>query len=310
MEQGAASSQSGRFAALRSNLAQVASRWIVQGETERASGIPGLTLYRRDTPTVPIRCVVQPSVAVVLQGAKRMLLGEEVFAYDVSRFLITSLELPAAMQVIEAGLERPYLGLALQLDWRLMAELMAQGNLPSGEPSRERGMLLGEMTFPMLDAFRRLIELLDEPDNIPILGPLILREIHYRLLIGDQGRRLRQIASAGSQSYKIARAIDWLNSNYSQPLSISDLAERVQMSTSNFHHHFRLLTNMSPLQFQKCLRLNEARRFMLADNIDASAAAFKVGYESPTQFNREYSRLFGAPPRRHIEQLRREIGSS
>ena len=165
-------------------------------------------------------------------------------------------------------------------------------------------MATGEVTLPMLSTFQRLIELLDEPKDIPILAPIIQREIFYRLLVGDQGMRLRQTASAGSQSQQIARAIDWLKSNFTQPLRIEDLASQVNMSTSTFHHHFREVTAMSPLQYQKWLRLNEARRLLLAENQDATTAAFQVGYESPSQFSREYSRMFGAPPLRDITNLR------
>ncbi len=152
--------------------------------------------------------------------------------------------------------------------------------------------------------FQRLIDLLDEPRDIPILAPIIQREIFYRLLVGDQGTRLRQMASVGSQSQQIARAIDWLKGNFSQPLRIDDLATQVNMSTSTFHHHFRTLTAMSPLQYQKWLRLTEARRLMLTENHDAATAAYQVGYESPSQFSREYGRLFGDSPLRDIMNLR------
>lgn len=162
----------------------------------------------------------------------------------------------------------------------------------------------GEVTLPLLTAFQRLIDLFDEQWDIPILAPIIQREIIYRLLVGDQGTRLRQIASAGSQSHQIARAIDWLKSNFTRPLRIDDLAAHVRMSTSTFHHHFRSMTALSPLQFQKQLRLREARRLMLAEQLDAATAAFQVGYESPSQFSREYNRLFGAPPLRDITNLR------
>ena len=157
-------------------------------------------------------------------------------------------------------------------------------------------MAISEVTVPLLNSLQRLIELLDEPEDIPVLAPLIQREILYRLLVGDQGLRLRQIGAAGSQSQQIARAIDWLKDNFKQPLRVDDLATHARMSTSNFHHHFRALTAMSPLQFQKWLRLHEARLLMLTERLDASTAAFQVGYESPSQFSREYSRLFGAPP--------------
>ncbi len=171
-------------------------------------------------------------------------------------------------------------------------------------------MATGEVTVPLLGAFQRLIDLFTEPKDIPILAPVIQREIIYRLLVGDQGARLRQIASAGSQSHQIAWAIDWLKGNFTQPLRIDDLATQVNMSTSTFHHHFRQLTAMSPLQYQKTLRLNEARRLMLTERLDAANAAFQVGYESPSQFSREYNRLFGAPPLRDITSLRQTVAGN
>jgi AraC-like DNA-binding protein len=165
-------------------------------------------------------------------------------------------------------------------------------------------MMLGEVTLPLLGAFQRLSDLLDAAEDIPILAPGIQREIIYRLLVGDQGGRLRQIATVGSQSQQIARAIDWLKNNFTRPLRIDDLAAQARMSTSTFHHHFRSMTALSPLQYQKQLRLQEARRLMLAERLDAATAAFQVGYESPSQFSREYSRLFGAPPLRDVASLR------
>ena len=170
-------------------------------------------------------------------------------------------------------------------------------------------MGIGAATTPLLSSFGRLLELLDEPDAIAVLAPLIQREIHYRLLMSDQAARLRQITSVDGQGYRIAKAIDWLKLNYATPLRVDDLASRVQMSTPTFHHHFRQLTAMSPLQYQKWLRLNEAKRLMLNEHLDVSSAAFKVGYESPSQFSREYSRLFGVPPKRNIEALRGKLAS-
>ncbi len=219
----------------------------------------------------------------------------------------TSLDLPASSQVLEATSDQPCLGLVLRLDLRVMAELIAQSGLP---PPRERATqgsaALGKITPALLEPFSRLLALLDEPGAIAILAPLIEREIHYRLLMSDQAARLWQIASVGSQSHRIARAIDWLKANYAQPLRIDELAAHAQMSTSSLHHHFRQLTAMSPLQYQKWLRLSEAKRLMLNEGLDAASAAFQVGYESPSQFSREYSRLFGAPPRRDIEELRQQ----
>jgi AraC-like DNA-binding protein len=225
--------------------------------------------------------------------------------YDAHHYLITSVHLPTVVQIIEASREKPYLGLRLMLDQREISQLMVDSNLPPPRVQQSsRGMATGEVTLPLLTAFQRLIDLLAEQQDIPILAPIIQREIIYRLLVGDQGERLRQIASAGSQSHQIARAIDWLKGNYSQPLHIDDLAAQVRMSSSTFHHHFRSMTALSPLQFQKQLRLQEARRLMLAERMDAATAGFQVGYESPSQFSREYNRLFGASPLRDIANLR------
>ncbi len=224
---------------------------------------------------------------------------------------MTSLDLPANSQVLEAGSQAPCLGLWMKLDLRLLAELVAQGHPP---PLRERAagksVGLGTITPALLEPFKRLLGLLDEPEAIAILAPLIQREIHYRLLMSDQASLLRQIASVDSQGYRIAKAIDWLKLNYASALRIEELAARVQMSPPTFHHHFRQLTAMSPLQYQKWLRLNEAQRLMLNEDRDAASAAYQVGYESPSQFSREYSRLFGAPPRRDIETLRRRASGA
>lgn len=247
----------------------------------------------------------EPSICLVAQGAKRVLLGGDTYVYDVRHFLITSVDLPTVVQVIKASREKPCLSLLLKLDRREISQLMVDSHLPPPRGHQSsRGMAIGEVTLPLLSAFQRLIDLLAEPNDIPILAPIIQREILYRLLVGDQGTRLRQIASAGSQSQQVARAIDWLKSNFTRPLRIDDLASQVNMSPSTFHHHFRTLTAMSPLQYQKWLRLNEARRLMLTENTDAATAAFYVGYESPSQFSREYNRLFGAPPLRDITNLR------
>jgi transcriptional regulator GlxA family with amidase domain len=242
---------------------------------------------------------------MVAQGAKRVLLGDDTYVYDAHHYLITSVHLPTVVQIIAASREKPYLGLKLKLDQREMSQLMVDSNLPPPRVQQSRrGMATGEVTLPLLAVFQRLIDLLDEPVDIPILGPIIQREITYRLLVGDQGARMRQMASAGTQSQQIARAIDWLQSNFTRTLRIDELAIQVNMSTSTFHHHFRALTAMSPLQYQKSLRLSEARRLMLTERLDAANAAFQVGYESPSQFSREYSRLFGAPPLRDITNLR------
>jgi len=287
-------------------LAQQIARWFA-GE-QPTTAIPGLALRRAEAPSAPISSTMAPSLCVVAQGAKRVVLGEEVYVYDAHHFLLTAVDLPVIAQILDASPEKPYLGLILKLDLRAVAQLLVDSHLPHPrvQPAR-RGIAVSAISLPLLNAFGRLLDLLDVPDDTPILAPLIQREILYRLLVGEQGPRLRQMATAGSQSHQIARAIDWLKSNFNQPLRVDDLAEFAQMSTSAFHHHFRTLTSMSPLQFQKWLRLHEARRLMLTEHLDAASAAFQVGYESPSQFSREYSRLFGTPPLRDITSLRKLV---
>ena len=288
----------------REALGKSIARWTDKVDRFETA-IPGLLLYQKHEPTEPISIMYEPRICVVAQGAKRVLLGDDVFVYDAHHYLITSVDLPTFVQIIEASKEKPCLGLVLNLDQREISQLMVDSNLPPPRPQQSsRAMTTGEVTQPILTSFLRLIDLLDEPKDIPILAPIIKREIFYRLLVGDQGARLRQISSAGSQSQQIARAIDWLKGNFAKPLRIDDLAAQVHMSTSTFHHHFRQVTAMSPLQYQKWLRLNEARRVMLAEDQDAAAAAFQVGYESPSQFSREYGRLFGNSPLRDITNLR------
>ncbi|WP_434705580.1 AraC family transcriptional regulator [Pseudomonas sp. Z1-12] len=267
--------------------------------------IPGLAFFRREAPAPPVICMIEPSIVLVAQGVKQVWIGGEAYGYDTGRFLMTSLDIPANSEVLQASAEQPCLGLVLKLDLRMVADLIAQGSLsPPGDRAVGIGAGIGTATPDLLAPFARLLALLEEPEAIPILAPLIQREIHYRLLLSDQAARLRQIASVDSQGYRIAKAIDWLKLNYTEPVRVDDLAARVQMSAPTFHHHFRQLTAMSPLQYQKWLRLNEAKRLMLNEHVDVASAAFKVGYESPSQFSREYARLFGAPPKRDIAALR------
>ncbi|WP_460596484.1 AraC family transcriptional regulator [Geomonas sp. Red276] len=291
-------------------LGESIARWTEQGELH-STAVPGLALFRRVAPTEPTSGMYEPSVCLVAQGAKRVQLGDDSFVYDANHFLITAVHLPTLVQIIEASPEKPYLGLRLTLDLREISQLMLDSSLPQPRAQRSScGMATGEVTMPLVNAFRRLIDLLDDEVDIPILAPVIQKEIIYRLLVGDQGDRLRQIASTGSQGNQIARAIDWLKGNFTSPLRIDDLATKVNMSTSTFHHHFRTLTAMSPLQYQKMLRLNEARRLMLTERLDATTAAFNVGYESASQFCREYGRLFGAPPLRDINRLRQSSAAA
>lgn len=274
------------------------------GEEDKSTDIADLGFFRREHQSQPCCCMVEPSVVLVVQGEKQMLVGDACYPYNARHFLLNSIDLPASSQVLTASPAQPCMGLVLRLDLRIMAELIAQGGIcpPAGQASQP-SMALGTVTPELLDAFSRLLALLDQPQHISVMAPLIKREIHYHLLMSDQASRLWQILATGSHSQRIARAIDWLKTHYTEPLRIDELAARVQMSSSSLHHHFRQLTTMSPLQYVKWLRLNEARRLMLSDKLEAATAAFRVGYESPSQFSREYLRLFGLPPKRDISQL-------
>jgi AraC-like DNA-binding protein len=285
------------------SLAERIARWTA-GKEILETRIPGLNLHRWETPTEPVSYMLPPSICLIGQGRKRLFLGEETYVYDTHRFLITSVDLPVVTQVIEASHDKPYLGLTMELDLRAIAQLMVSSDIPATRPPKgSLGIAVSTLSTPLLDAFKRLIDLLDQPDDIPTLAPLVQQEIFYRLLVGEQGSRLRQITSAGNHGYQIARAIDWLKANFSKPIKVEELANKAGLSLSAFHNHFRSTTAMSPLQYQKRMRLNEARRLMLTEHVDASKAAFEVGYESPSQFSREYSRLFGAPPMRDINNL-------
>jgi AraC-like DNA-binding protein len=298
--------------AARLALAGRITRFAPASGLHQHPALPGMMVFRADNLNGTVCGVYEPCVALIVQGSKRVVLGGDTLVYDSGRYLITSLDLPAVATILEASPEQPYLALVLKLDLREIAGLLLSGQLPAPplpprearEPRDHRAMAVGEVTLPLLDAFTRLLDLLEQPENLPVLGPLVQREIHYRLLVGDQGGRLRQIAAVGSQGHQIARAVDWLKTNYAQPLRVEDLAREVRMSVSTFHHQFKALTAMSPLQYQKQMRLTEARRLMLAEHLDAATAAYRVGYESPSQFSREYSRRFGAPPVRDIAGLR------
>jgi len=276
-----------------------------QNGNQDPTAIAELSLFRMNELTGPLNVMYEPSICIAVQGAKRVDLGEESYVYNAHNYLITSVHLPTIAQVVEASPEKPFLALRLKLDLKVISQLMLDSRLPQPRTKQSsRGMATGDITLPVLNAFQRLIALLDEEQDTQMLAAIIQREIIYRLLVGDQGERLRQLATAGSKSQQIGRAIEWITSNFTQPLCIDDLAEQVNMSTTSFHNHFRSMTALSPLQFQKQLRLQEARRLMLAERMDAANAAFLVGYESPTQFSREYCRMFGAPPLRDVTHLR------
>ena len=287
----------------RYGLAERIAR-LTAGKNRFDTPIQGLSLHRWETPTEPTSYMLAPSICLIGQGRKRLFLGEDTYVYDKHHYLITSVDLPVVTQIIEATPEKPYLGLTMEMDLRVLAQLMLNQHMPtSHQPKDRRGIAVSEVSLPLLEAFYRLLDLINSPDDISALAPLIQQEIFYRLLQGEQGSRLRQITTIGNHGYQVAKAIDWLKDNFSKSVKVEELAGKAGLSVSAFHNHFRSMTAMSPLQFQKKMRLNEARRLMLTEHLDASRAAFEVGYESPSQFSREYSRLFGAPPMKDIKNL-------
>lgn len=272
---------------------------------QHTTPLPAVTVARAHSPSEPIATVYEPSVCIVLQGRKRALIGDEIYTYDPLNYLVVSVALPARSHIIEASIEEPYLCLRIAVDVALVGELLQQLSPEvTAPPSGGRGLYLAEMTAPMSDVVSRLIGLLENPKDATALGPLVLREFHYRILTGTLGSRLRELFNEASHAQRIARVIGVLKARYADPLSIEDLAAAVHMSVSSLHHRFKEVTSMSPMQYLKQLRLHEARRLMLAEGLDAAAACYRVGYGSPSQFSREYRRLFGAPPRRELERFR------
>jgi AraC-like DNA-binding protein len=280
-------------------LAEIAQSHVT-ADGEFRTTVPRLTIYRSSAPTEHEAVVYVPSLCVIVQGAKEVIVGGEAYRYDPAHALLVSIDMPAATRVVEASRDRPCLAIRIEIESADVGEFLAEGvEAPSnGPPPRGIGVTRIEPQF--LGAVMRLVALLDAPNDIGALSPLILREITYRLLTGEQGTRLRQIVAAGAPAQRIARAIAWLKEHFAEPARVDALAKHVALSPSAFHLHFKAMTGLSPLQYQKRFRLQEARRLMLSDGLDAAEAAFRVGYESPSQFGREYRRLFGAPPRQDV----------
>ena len=278
---------------------------LARTDGDHNTAIPGLTLHRRKEPTEPLHCIYNLGLGVVAQGDKQVLLGGELIDYGPGQSMLTTIDLPVVSHVTRASVAEPFLGMMLTLDVRSIVQLSSEMDEP--RPRREgayRSISFEALDDTLLDALVRLIKLLDEPALVPRLAPLIRQEIIIRLLTGPHGPQLRLLATAGSPSQQIARVVAWLKQNFVQALHGDDLADRAHMSPSTFRQHFRALTGVSPLQYQKQLRLQEARQLMLNENLDAGSAAVHVGYESASQFSREYSRLFGAPPQRDIARMR------
>ncbi|HYD86683.1 MAG TPA: AraC family transcriptional regulator [Vitreimonas sp.] len=267
------------------------------------TAIPRVKLFRFSTPTQPLHSLHEPAICLVVQGKKRVLIGEQSLDYDSSRFLAASVDVPVIGQVIEASAEKPYLCFKLEIDRAMLAALaLEMGPADAGDPAP--GVALSPVTPELLDAALRLLRLADTPRDIPVLAPLAERELLYRLLAGEYGARLRQLAHADSKLSQVTRAINWIKTNYREAFSIETLASEARMSASALHLHFKQVTSLSPLQYQKQMRLQEARRLIFAESMDAANAAHEVGYESPSQFSREYRRLFGAPPVQDVTRLR------
>lgn len=281
-------------------------------EGVNATQLPGVSAIRVSGPGDELtHGLHQPAVCLIAQGAKRVMLHADAYPYDPSRVLVFTVDLPVSAQVTRASPAEPYLCFRLDIDPIQVADIVVQANLPPAPAQGgRRGLYLTSTTFELLDAVLRLMRLAGKPGEAALLAPLAVREILFRLLQGPEGHRLANVASGESHAGRVARAIAWMKANRSEPLRVEDIAERVHMSPSSFHQRFRELTAMSPLQYHKQLRLQEARRLMLAEGADAATASYRVGYQSPSQFSREYGRLFGASPVRDIQRLLRNEGGA
>jgi AraC-like DNA-binding protein len=277
---------------------------------KHATLLPGLSFIRASAVSEPIHSVYDPALCLVAQGAKQVILGRESYSYDPASYLVASVQLPIMGQVIEAEPEKPYLSLQLRFSPAQIAELTALAAADPDDKAHKtsqgtgRGLYVSSMKLPLLDAVVRLVRLLDSPQDIPVLAPLAMQEILYRLIQDEQGAVIKQFAAAGSHAGRIRKVIDLINERFSEPLRVEQLAEAARMSASSMHYYFKEVTSMSPLQYQKRIRLQQARRLLLYETDEAADAAFQVGYESPSQFSREYARMFGLPPISDIRRLR------
>lgn len=294
---------------MQSNREELVERMArVITEDGSLEAFDGFFLARSSKPMESVRSLYQPAFCFVVQGGKRVLLGEEAFWYDPGHYLIFTVDLPVVFQIEEASKERPYLGFRLNLDPSLVASVMMESGIETKKGDASvKAIDVSSVAADLLDAVVRLIRLLDTPGERKVLAPLITREIVYRLLTGGQGARLSHLLAAGGDTRRISKAIGHLREHFNEPLKIEETARELGMSVSGFHHHFKSVTAMSPLQFQKQIRLQEARRLMLGEDLDAASAGFRVGYEDPSYFSREYKKLFGAPPQRDIAQLRSNL---
>ena len=290
-------------------IAELVER-IGRAITEDGSVEPlkGIRLNRVSSPTELAHGVSDPAFCVIAQGSKEVFLGNDRYQYDSMHYLLATAELPIVSQINEASPDRPYLSLSVKLEPILVSSVMvAAGGVAGSNHANVRAINVSVLDADLLDAVVRLTRLLDTPTEAPYLKQLIIREMVYRLLRGEQGDRLRYIAIQAGQTHEIATAIEFLRTEFDQPLRIDDIAQEIGMSVSSFYHHFRSITAMSPLQFQKQLRLQEARRLMLAENLDAASAGYRVGYNDASHFSRDYKNLFGLPPLSDVQRLRKSV---
>jgi len=277
----------------------------IEGEHETI--ISGLSFHSRITPTESTHCIYSLGLGIVLQGQKEVIIGDKVYQCHEGHSMLTTIDLPVTSHVVEASLKKPFLALLLLLDLKMVNEVVADLPVKDLQPYSDdthESFTVELADIPLMDAVFRLVKLIDEPIMIPHLADLIKKEIIIRLLNSSQGVYLRQLVKSGSVNQKIHQIVSWLKNNFAQPIRMDDLAEKAFMSPSTFRQHFREVTGMSPLQYQKQLRLQEARHLMLNQNLDAGRAASLVGYESASQFSREYSRLFGESPQRDIQRMK------
>ena len=266
---------------------------------------PGVYIYHSSKPTECVPSVFKPAFCVIAQGSKSVLLNDESFDYDSGHYLISTLDLPIVSNVVEASREKPYLNLRIDLDPTLVASVMMESGIKvKKSDAAVKAMDVSSLDADLLDAVVKLVRLLDTPEEMKVLAPLIIHEIVYRLLKGAQGARLSHLITTEGDASRVSTAVKRLREKIDQPLKVENLARELGMSISGFHHHFKAVTAMSPLQYQKQIRLQEARRLMLGEGMDVASASFRVGYEDPSYFSRDYKKLFGAPPQRDIAKLR------
>ncbi|MFD1954524.1 AraC family transcriptional regulator N-terminal domain-containing protein [Paenibacillus thailandensis] len=293
------------IASQQEELARLIQRHAAADGTH-GTAVGALHFLRSSRVMEPIHRVSKPSICVVAQGAKTSALGEERYVYDPSAYLVTSVQLPIIGRIVEASPEAPFLGLEITFNTDDILKV-AQKTDSIGDGETGPGIMVNPTTPELLDPIIRLVKLLDKPEDIPFLAPLIVREILYRVLQGEPGALMKQFAVSGSYANGVAKAIHHIKRDYDKPISIEELAKEVNLSPSALHKHFKKVTNLSPLQYQKMIRLQEARRLLLTEALNAADAGFRGGYESPTQFSREYARMFGRPPISDVKQMRDSI---